>query len=134
KIIGISIALAEGVSAYIPMGHDYPDMPKQLDADEVLSCIKPHLENPKKIKLGHNLKYIMSVFTNNHIHLKGPTFDTMLESYTINSSASRHDLVSLAFKYLEAQISQYMDLIGQGKNKLSFHQVEIEKAAFYAAE
>lgn len=133
EIVGISFAIEIGTAIYIPIGHTSESAPKQLDKDSVLKHLKPLFEDAKKIKLGHNLKYNMSVLANYDIDLQGIGFDTMLESYILNSSESRHDKETLALKYLGKQITTYADIAGKASKQVTFDKVAIDKAAPYAA-
>ena len=134
KIVGLSFAVKPNQAAYVPVGHDYVDAPKQLTCVEVLAKLKPLLEDPKQSKLGQNLKYDMSVLANYHISLKGIRFDSMLESYVLNSTASRHDMDSLALKYLGRHTIHYEDVAGKGAQQINFSKVSIKQASTYAAE
>lgn len=134
KLVGISIALDKRGAAYIPLAHDYPGAPKQLDRDWVLSELKPLLENPSIIKVGQNLKYDMGVLDNYNIQLQGIGYDTMLESYVLDSAASRHDMDTLALKYLGKKTISFEDIAGKGAKQLTFNEIELEQAAIYAAE
>ncbi len=134
RIVGVSFAVQPGSAAYVPLAHDYPDAPVQLDREEILVRLKPLLEDPRRHKLGHNLKYDRNVLLNHGIELCGIAFDTMLESYLLDSTASRHDLDSLAEKYLNHTNIKYEDVAGKGAKQLNFNQVSIEQAAPYAAE
>lgn len=134
RIVGVSFALAPGKAIYIPLAHDYAGAPAQLDCDAVLQQLKPLLEDPKRPKVGHNLKYDMSVLANHGIALAGIRYDTMLESYVLNSVASRHDMDSLAELYLKYTTTRYEDVAGKGARQIGFEQVPIEQAAPYAAE
>lgn len=134
EIVGISFSLVAGHAVYIPVAHSYPDAPAQLPRDFVLEKLKPLLENPKKIKIGQNIKYDMSVLANYNITLRGINYDTMLESYVLDSTASRHDMDSLALKYLGHQTIKFEDVAGKGKKQITFDQVTIETASPYAAE
>lgn len=134
KIVGISFAVKPNQAAYVPVDHDYVDAPKQLTCDEVLAKLKPLLEDPKQSKLGQNLKYDMSVLANYRVSLKGIRFDSMLESYVLNSTASRHDMDSLALKYLGRHTIHYEDVAGKGAQQINFSEVPIEQASTYAAE
>ena len=134
KIVGLSFCVSEGEAAYLPLAHDYPGAPTQLDRDTVLEQMRPLLENADKAKLGQNLKYDMSVLANHNIELKGIRHDTMLESYVLDSTATRHDMDSLALKYLGHKTIHFEDIAGKGKNQLTFNEIEVEKAAVYAAE
>ena len=134
EIVGIALADKTGEAAYIPVGHDYDDAPAQLDRDDVLKQFKPLLEDPKQFKLGQNLKYDMSVLANYDIHLQGITYDTMLESYVLDSTASRHDMDTLALRHLSHNTIHYEDVAGKGAKQIGFNQVTIEVAGEYAAE
>jgi len=134
ELVGISVATAPGLAWYIPVGHDYLGAPEQLDRDMVLAALKPWLEDDSKAKVGQNLKYDMSILARYQIELRGIKFDTMLESYVLNSVGSRHDMDSLALKYLNHQTISFEDLAGKGAKQLTFNQIELEKAAEYAAE
>ncbi|MEK9941411.1 MAG: DNA polymerase I, partial [Gammaproteobacteria bacterium] len=118
----------------VPVGHDYLDAPKQLGRDEVLEALRPLLEDPERGKLGQNLKYDCTVLYNHGVKLSGIRFDTMLESYVLDSTGSRHDLDTLALKYLGHKTIHYEDVAGKGKGQLSFNQVPLEQAGPYAAE
>lgn len=134
EIIGLSFAVAAGKAAYIPVGHDYFGAPDQLDRLDVLANLKAWLEDSSRKKIGQNLKYDRSVLQNYGIELAGITFDTMLESYSLNSIAGKHDMDSLSLRWLAHKAISFTDLAGKGKNQLTFNQIEIEKAALYAAE
>jgi len=134
ELVGMSFAVAPGQAYYLPLGHDYIGAPEQLPLTEVLQKLKGWLENPDKAKVGQNLKYDMSVLARYNISLRGVAFDTMLESYVLNSVASRHDMDSLAQKYLNHQTISFEDIAGKGAKQLTFNQIELEKAAEYAAE
>ena len=134
QIVGLSFAVKVGEAAYIPLAHDYLGAPEQLDRDEVLALFKPLLEDNTRHKVGQNLKYDAHVLRNHGITLRGIAFDTMLESYVLNSTASRHDMDSLALKYLDHKTTHFEDIAGKGKKQLTFNQIELEKAAPYAAE
>jgi DNA polymerase-1 len=134
QLVGISVATAPGTAWYIPVGHDYLGAPPQLERDWVLSQLKPWLEDDSKAKVGQNLKYDMSVLARYGISLRGVRFDTMLESYVLNSVGSRHDMDSLALKYLGHTTISFEDIAGKGAKQLTFNQIELEKAAEYAAE
>ena len=134
QIVGVSFAVTPGEAAYVPLAHDYPDAPPQLARDEVLAKLRPLLEDPERPKLGHNLKYDMSVLANHGIRLDGIRHDTMLESYVLNSTASRHDMDSLSRKYLDHDTVTFEDIAGKGAKQLSFNQIPLEQAAPYAAE
>ena len=134
ELVGISFAIAAGQAAYIPFGHDYLGAPKQLAKDLVMTKLKPILENPNSKKVGQNLKYDMSVLAQHGIFLAGIEFDTMLESYVVDSVATRHDMDSLAEKYLDEITTKFTDIAGKGVGQLTFNQVALEHAAPYAAE
>ena len=134
ELVGFSVAIASGIAWYVPVAHDYVGAPVQLERDWVLSHIKPWLENATKAKVGQNLKYDQSVLARYGITLKGVQFDTMLESYVLNSVASRHDMDSLALKYLGKKTISFEDIAGKGAKQLTFNQIDLEKAAQYAAE
>lgn len=134
ELVGLSFAIHPGEAAYLPLTHNYPGAPEQLDRDRVLAQLKPLLENPKKGKIGQNLKYDISVLARYGINLQGIKADTLLESYVLNSTATRHDMDSLALKYLGHKTTSFEDLAGKGKKQLTFDQIELEKASHYAAE
>ncbi len=134
RIVGLSFAIEAGEAAYLPLAHDYVGAPQQLDRDQTLARLKPLLEDPKRPKVGQHLKYDMNVLANHNIELQGVAYDTMLESYVLNSTASRHDMDSLALAYLNRETIHYEDVAGKGAKQIGFNQVEIDKAAPYAAE
>ncbi|MCB1751165.1 MAG: DNA polymerase I [Gammaproteobacteria bacterium] len=134
EIVGVSFSIAPGEAAYVPVAHDYPGAPDQLPRERVLAALKPLLEDPQRPKLGQNLKYDMSVLARYGIQMEGIAFDTMLESYVLDSTATRHDMDSLARKYLNHDTIKYEDVAGQGAKQLRFDQVPLERAAPYAAE
>lgn len=134
NIIGLSFATAPGEAAYLPVAHDYLDAPVQLDRQAVLERLKPLLEDPKALKVGQNLKYDRGVLDNYGIQLQGIQFDTMLESYALNSVAGRHDMDSLAARWLSHKTVTFEEIAGKGKNQLTFNQIALEQAAHYAAE
>ena len=134
EIVGLSFSVKEGEAVYIPVAHDYEDAPKQLDRARVLDALKPVLENDKKLKTGHNLKYDMSVLANYDITLRGVAYDSMLESYVIDSTATRHDMDSCAMKYLGIKTIKYEEVAGKGAKQIPFNQVTLEEAGPYAAE
>ena len=133
-IVGVGIALEAGEGAYIPLAHDYLDAPTQLDRHTVLQALKPLLEDPTKTKIGQNLKYDISVLANVDIHVVGPLADTMLASYVLNSTATRHDMDSLALKYLGEKTISFEEIAGKGAKQLTFNQIALEQAAPYACE
>ena len=134
EIVGVSFALAPGEAAYVPLAHDYPGAPDQLDRETVLAKLKPILEDDKQKKVGQNLKYDMSVLARYQIELRGIAHDTMLESYVLNSVATRHDMDSLALKYLGHKCISFEEIAGKGAKQLTFNQIGLEEAAPYAAE
>lgn len=134
EIVGVSFAINPGEAAYVPVGHDYMGAPEQLDRDKVLAQLKPLLENPKQAKIGQNLKYDKNVLANHGIHLEGISDDTMVESYVLNSVATRHDMDSLAKAYLDEQTVSFESIAGKGAKQLTFNQIDLEKAGPYAAE
>ncbi|WP_417531524.1 DNA polymerase I [Marinobacter lipolyticus] len=134
EIVGVSFAIEAGEAAYVPLAHDYMGAPEQLDRDQVLSQLKPLLEDPGARKLGQNLKYDKNVLANHGITLEGITEDTMLESYVLNSVASRHDMDTLARQYLDEQTITFESIAGKGAKQLTFNQIDLEKAGPYAAE
>ena len=133
-LVGISVAVEPGNAAYIPFGHDYLGVPEQLSKDTVLNGIKPILENPQVKKVGQNLKYDMSVLAQHGINLQGVAFDTMLESYVLDSVATRHDMDSLALHYLDKKIISFTEIAGKGASQLTFNQIALDQAGPYAAE
>ncbi len=133
-LVGFSVATAAGCAWYVPLAHDYVGAPEQLARDWALTQLKPWLEDSSKAKVGQNLKYDQSVLARYNINLKGVRFDTMLESYVLNSVAARHDMDSLALKYLGHKAISFIDIAGKGAKQLTFNQIELEKAAQYAAE
>ena len=133
-IVGVSFAVEPGRAAYVPVGHRYPGAPEQLAREYVLERLRPLLEDPDRPKLGQNLKYDMSVLARAGIALQGIAFDTMLESYVLDSTASRHDMGSLALKYLGRDTVSYEDVAGKGARQIGFDEVAVEQAARYAAE
>lgn len=134
EIVGVSFTDKIGDGAYVPVAHDYPGAPDQLRRDDVLKKLKSLLEDPKQFKVGQNLKYDAEVLANYGIDLKGIQFDTMLESYVLDSTASRHDMDSLALKYLGHKNIKFEEVAGKGKNQITFNDVPLEQAAPYAAE
>jgi len=134
RIVGVSFAVEPGHAAYVPLAHDYPGAPEQLDKARVLERLRPLLENPRKAKLGQNLKYDLHVLANEGIELKGITHDTMLESYVYNSTATKHNMDDLAKKYLGVDTIHYEDIAGKGAKQLSFEEIPLEQASPYAAE
>ncbi|MFQ2895763.1 DNA polymerase I [Aeromonas caviae] len=134
RVVGVSFAIEPGKAAYVPFGHDYLGVPVQLTEAAVLGKLKPLLEDPARLKVGQNLKYDRNVLLNHGIELQGIAYDTMLESYVLNSTASRHDMDSLARRYLNVETISFEDIAGKGVKQLTFNQIELEQAAPYAAE
>ena len=134
NLVGLSFAVDEGIAAYVPVAHDYLDAPEQLDRDWVLEQLKPILEDATKAKVGQNLKYDASVLARYDIELKGIKHDTMLESYIYNSVGGKHDMDSLALRFLQHSCISFEQIAGKGKNQLTFNQIELEQASPYAAE
>lgn len=134
NIVGISFAVAPGEAAYLPVAHDYLDAPDQLDRATVLSQLKPLLEDESAWKVGQNLKYDRGVLKNYDIELAGIKFDTMLESYILNSVVGKHDMDSLAARWLNHKTVTFQEIAGKGKNQLTFNQIALEQASHYAAE
>ncbi|TGD70424.1 DNA polymerase I, partial [Mangrovimicrobium sediminis] len=130
RIVGVSFAVEPGAAAYVPLAHDYLGAP----GDAVLEQLKPLLEDEGLHKVGQNLKYDMSVLANHDIELRGIAFDTMLESYVLDSTATRHDMDSLALKYLGRSTIHFEDIAGKGAKQLTFNQIKVEEAGPYAAE
>ena len=133
-LVGVSFAVEPARAAYVPFGHDYTGAPEQLAPALVLGKLRPILESERPAKIGQNLKYDMSVLARAGIHLAGIEFDTMLESYVLDSTATRHDMDSLALKYLGHRTIHYEDIAGKGAKQLSFNQIPVEDAGPYAAE
>jgi DNA polymerase-1 len=133
RIVGVSFAVEPGKAAYVPFGHDYLGAPRQLSEDRVLGLLRPLLEDVGHKKVGQNLKYDAHVLRNHGIELRGIAFDTMLESYVLNS-IGRHDMDSLADAHLKHKTIHFEDIAGKGARQLTFNQIELEKAAPYAAE
>jgi len=134
QIVGVSFAVEPGRAAYVPLAHDYLGAPAQLDRDTVLARLKPLLEDAGRAKVGQNLKYDSNVLANHGIVLRGIRFDTMLESYVLDSTATRHDMDSLALKYLGCKTIHFEDIAGKGAKQLTFNQIKLEDAGPYAAE
>ena len=134
KIVGISVAIASNEAYYIPVMHEYDGAPDQLDRKYVLKKLKPWLEDKDAKKIGHNLKYDSHVFANHGIELNGTDFDSMLESYVLNSTATRHNLNAVAKRYLNMDTTSYEDVAGKGAKQIGFNQVSLEDAIPYAAE
>ncbi|MCU7648359.1 DNA polymerase I [Pseudomonas piscis] len=142
QLVGLSFAVQAGEAAYVPLAHSYLDAPRQLDRDAVLLALKPLLEDPKLLKVGQHAKFDMNILANcaiggdpaNGITMRGVAFDTMLESYVLNSTATRHDMDSLAQKYLDHTTVSFQDIAGKGAKQLTFDQIPLEQAGPYAAE
>ena len=133
-IVGISFCTAPGVAAYVPLGHDYAGAPDQLSRERVLAALKPILEDPELPKLGHHLKYDAHVLANHGIQFAGMRYDSMLESYVLNSVATRHDMDSAALAYLGIRTITFDEVAGKGAKQLTFNQVPVDRAAEYSAE
>ncbi|CAI1217087.1 DNA polymerase I [Serratia liquefaciens] len=134
NLIGLSFAIAPGEAAYLPVAHDFLDAPAQLDRDYVLATLKPLLEDEKALKVGQNLKFDMGLLARYDITLRGIAFDTMLESYVLDSVGGRHDMDSLSDRYLGHKTVTFEEIAGKGKKQLTFNQIALEQAAPYAAE
>ncbi len=134
QIVGVSFSVEPGHAAYVPLAHDYAGAPEQLDRDRVLEKLKPILEDAARPKLGHHLKYDAHVLANHGIELQGMRYDSMLESYVLNSTATNHNMDSTAEKYLGVKTIHYEDVAGRGARQLTFNQVPVERAAEYSAE
>ncbi|ANW24419.1 DNA polymerase I [Vibrio coralliilyticus] len=134
NLVGVSFATEEGVAAYVPVAHDYLDAPEQLDRDWVLEQLKPILEDDAQAKVGQNLKYDASVLARYGIEMKGIKHDTMLASYVYNSVGGKHDMDSLALRFLQHSCISFEQIAGKGKKQLTFNQIELEQASPYAAE
>ena len=134
ELVGVSFSVEAGVAAYVPFAHDYEGAPEQLDRAWVLEQLKPWLEDDSKAKVGQHLKYDANVLNNYDITLRGIAYDTMLESYVYNSVSSRHDMDTLAKKFLGHTCVSFEELAGKGKKQKTFNEIDLEQAAFYAAE
>ena len=136
QLVGLSFAVKAGEAAYIPLAHSYMGVPTQLDRDAVLKALQPILEDPKKAKVGQHAKYDINILANasTPIQVQGVKFDTMLESYVLDSTATRHDMDSLALKYLDHSTVRFEDIAGKGAKQLTFDQIDLAQAAPYAAE
>jgi len=133
-LVGVSFSVEPGEAAYVPCAHDYEDAPKQISREDLLAALKSLLEDPKQTKVGQNLKYDMSVLARCGVKLEGVGFDTMLESYVLDSTATRHDMDSLALKYLTHRTIHFEDIAGKGAKQLTFNQISLDEAGPYAAE
>ncbi|MFJ4431796.1 DNA polymerase I [Pseudomonas sp. NPDC089395] len=136
QLVGLSFAVQGHEAAYVPLAHDYEGAPVQLDREAVLLALKPLLEDPAKAKVGQNAKYDINILANGApaIEMRGVAYDTMLESYVLNSTATRHDMDSLAQKYLDHATISFEDIAGKGAKQLTFNQIHLDKAGPYAAE
>ena len=134
ELVGFSFAISPGRAAYLPVAHDYPAAPDQVSLEQALQALKPVLENPAIAKVGQNLKYDMSVLARYGVAIEGPIHDTMLQSYVLNSVATRHNMDALAGYYLDRKTIHFEDIAGKGAKQLTFNQVPLETAADYAAE
>ncbi len=134
ELVGVSFSVEAGIAAYVPFAHDYEGAPEQLDRDWVLEQLKPWLEDDSQAKVGQHLKYDANVLNNYDITLRGIQYDTMLESYVYNSVSSRHDMDTLAKKFLGHTCVSFEELAGKGKKQKTFNEIDLEQAAFYAAE
>ena len=134
ELVGVSFCIEPGAAAYVPVAHDYPDAPTQLTRDYVLSALRPILESETIIKVGQHIKYDKNVLAHYDITLNGIGFDTMLESYVLNSTAQRHDMDSLALAYLGHKTIHFEEIAGKGAKQLTFNQIGLEEAGPYAAE
>lgn len=134
ELVGFSFAAKPGRAAYVPVGHDYPGAPEQVSLDAALALLKPLLEDPSLTKIGQNIKYDMSVLAKYGVTFAGPLFDTMLESYVYNSTATRHNMDALAERYLGRTTVHFEDIAGKGAKQLTFNQIPLDVAADYAAE
>ncbi|YCO03570.1 DNA polymerase I [Vibrio sp. VNB-15] len=134
NLVGLSFATDEGIAAYVPVAHDYLDAPQQLDRDWVLEQLKPILEDDAQAKVGQNLKYDASVLARYDIEMKGIKHDTMLASYVYNSVGGKHDMDSLALRFLQHSCISFEQIAGKGKNQLTFNQIDLDEASPYAAE
>ncbi|MCG9584557.1 DNA polymerase I [Vibrio tubiashii] len=134
NLVGLSFATEEGIAAYVPVAHDYLDAPAQLERDWVLAQLKPILEDDAQAKVGQNLKYDASVLARYGIEMKGIKHDTMLASYVYNSVGGKHDMDSLALRFLQHSCISFEQIAGKGKNQLTFNQIDLDEASPYAAE
>ncbi len=134
QIVGVSFAVTSGKAAYVPFSHNYSDAPEQLKRGEILEKLRPLLENPNQTKLGQNLKYDAHVLANHGITLRGIAHDTMLESYVLNSTLTKHNMDDLAKEYLGVATITYEDITGKGAKQIPFQEVPLEQAGPYAAE
>ncbi|WP_447864570.1 DNA polymerase I [Kluyvera sichuanensis] len=134
NMVGLSFATEPGIAAYVPVAHDYLDAPDQVSRERALELFKPLLEDETLLKVGQNLKYDRGILANYGIELRGIAYDTMLESYTLDSVAGRHDMDSLSDRWLKHKTITFEEIAGKGKNQLTFNQIALEEAGRYAAE
>ncbi len=134
EVVGVSFAITAGEAAYVPVAHDYEDAPKQLEREKVLAKLKPLLESKDAKIIGQHIKYDINVLRKYDIELTAVAHDTMLQSYVLDSTATRHDMDSLARKYLGVETVHFEDIAGKGKKQLTFNQIPLEQASHYAAE
>ncbi|MGH8232921.1 MAG: DNA polymerase I [Rhodanobacteraceae bacterium] len=134
ELIGLSFAVEATHACYVPVGHDYPGAPRQLERDEVLAALKPILEDPERPKVGQHAKYDFNVLSRYGVAVQGLAFDTMLESYALNATANRHDMDTLAKRWLDYDTIHYEDVAGKGAKQIPFSQVDLVRACRYAAE
>ena len=134
QLVGVSFCCEAGVAAYVPLAHDYEGAPPQLDIRFVLDKLRCLLEDPNRKIVGQNLKYDINVLAKYDVYVRANIFDTMLESYVLNSVGSRHNMDDLALKYLGKTTVHFEDIAGKGVKQLTFNRIELEKAAYYAAE
>jgi len=133
-LVGLAFATEAGHGWYVPLTHDYLGAPKQLDRAAVLARLKPLLEDPAKPKVGQHIKYDLNVLARHGVDVQGVAFDTMLESYVLDAAGNRHDMDTLAERYLGHKTISFTDVAGKGKSQLSFNQVAIDEATQYSAE
>lgn len=134
ELVGFSFAVSPGRAAYLPVAHDYPGAPDQISLETAIAALRPVLENSAIAKVGQNLKYDMSVLARYGVAIEGPIHDTMLQSYVLNSVATRHNMDALAGYYLDRKTIHFEDVAGKGAKQLTFNQVPLETAGDYAAE
>ncbi|WP_321349314.1 DNA polymerase I [Halopseudomonas oceani] len=134
ELVGVSLAVEANEAAYIPVAHSYMGVPDQLDRDVVLAALKPYLEDPNKAKVAQHAKYDINVLAHYDIRVQGVAFDTMLESYVLDATATRHDMDSLSLKYLGQSTIKFEEIAGKGSKQLTFDQIALEQAGPYAAE
>ena len=134
QLVGISLCIEAGIAVYVPCGHDYVGAPEQISRPDLIAAIKPLLEDSKQVICGQNLKYDINVLANYGITWQAQIIDSMVQSYVLNSTASRHNMDALAQHYLFYQTVKYVDIAGKGVKQLTFNQIDIEQAGPYAAE